>query len=169
MSTADNTAMRTHRCGDINTALEGNTVTVAGWAHRVRNLGGLVFIDVRDRWGEVQVVCEDQTSIAAGGRVKLESVLRVTGVVRPRPADMVNPDKPTGAVELAVRELELLNGCDPLPFQFDQIDGVEEEMRLRYRYPTRARPVGGSSRRKLLRCGNRNMTFRESTRRWHAP
>jgi aspartyl-tRNA synthetase len=126
--------MRSHRCGDVTSALVDQTVTVAGWAHRVRNLGGLVFIDVRDRWGEVQVVCEDEAGIAAAGRVKLESVLRVTGRVRPRPDDMVNPDKPTGAVELAVQELELLNGCNPLPFQFDQIDGVEEEMRLRYRY-----------------------------------
>ena len=134
MSTADNTSMRSHRCGDVTSALVDQTITIAGWAHRVRNLGGLVFIDVRDRWGEVQVVCEDEASIAAAGRVKLESVLRVTGRVRPRPDDMVNPDKPTGAVEMAVQDLELLNGCNPLPFQFEQIDGVEEEMRLRYRY-----------------------------------
>lgn len=134
MNTRDNASMRTHRCGEINTAHVDTNVTIAGWAHRIRDLGGVVFVDLRDRWGEVQVVCEGGDALAGVAAAKLECVLQVTGRVRPRPAEMVNPDKLTGAVEVEAVAVQVLNGCNPLPFQMDQIDGVEEEMRLRYRY-----------------------------------
>ncbi|MEZ4387638.1 MAG: aspartate--tRNA ligase [Candidatus Krumholzibacteriia bacterium] len=134
MNTHDTIALRTHRCGAISTAHVGDDVTLAGWAHRIRNLGGVIFIDLRDRWGEVQVVCESGDAVAGAAAAKLECVLQVQGRVRPRPADMVNPDKATGAVEVEAVAVQVLNGCNPLPFQMDQIGGVEEEMRLRYRY-----------------------------------
>jgi aspartyl-tRNA synthetase len=131
---------RTHRCGEISTALVGGEVRLAGWAARIRHLGGVVFVDLRDRWGEVQVVCEDGAprDLAAGFR--LESVLAVRGTVRPRPDGMANPDKPTGAVEVKADAVEILNDCAPLPFQIDQADRVEEELRLRYRYLHLRRP-----------------------------
>ncbi len=126
--------MRTHRCGAIGTALVGQEVRLTGWAARIRHLGGVVFVDLRDRWGEVQIVCEDGAPRDLASEFKLEAVLGVRGVVRPRPAGMANPDKATGAVEVVASEVEILNGCLPLPFQIDQVDRVEEELRLRYRY-----------------------------------
>jgi aspartyl-tRNA synthetase len=132
--TMNNQGLRTHRCGQISTAEIGQEVRLAGWAARIRHLGGLVFVDLRDRWGEVQIVCEDGAPRDLAGDFKLESVLAVRGVVRPRPDGMVNPDKPTGAVEVAASEVSILNTCLPLPFQLDQVDRVEEELRLRYRY-----------------------------------
>jgi aspartyl-tRNA synthetase len=128
------TSERTHPCGTIHSGLVGETVRLAGWAARVRDLGGVTFVDLRDRWGEVQVVCEDGQPLELAHRFKLESVLHVEGVVRPRPEGMVNPDKPTGAVEVVARRAEILNPCAPLPFQMDHLDNVEEELRLRYRY-----------------------------------
>jgi aspartyl-tRNA synthetase len=129
-----NPSQRTHRCGDISTAHVEQTVTLAGWARRIRDLGGVKFIDLRDRWGEVQVVCEAEPALGEASAARLECVLQVTGRVRPRPDDMVNPDKTSGAVEVVADTLTVLNGCNPLPFQMDQVDDVEEEMRLRYRY-----------------------------------
>ncbi len=134
------TALRTHRCGEVNAALVGETVSVAGWAARIRNLGGVVFVDLRDRYGELQIVCEDGQPLEAAGGFKLESVLRFTGEVRRRPEGMVNPDKATGEVELVARTAEVLNGCAPLPFQLDQADRAQEELRLKYRYIHLRRP-----------------------------
>ena len=133
-------SLRTHRCGEIGTSLVGREVKLSGWASRIRHLGGVVFVDLRDRWGEVQIVCEDGLPREMAGDFKLESVLHVRGKVRPRPDGMVNPDKATGAVEVVAREIEVLNGCAPLPFQIDQADRVEEELRLRYRYLHLRRP-----------------------------
>ncbi len=133
-------SLRTHRCGEVSTALVGREVRLAGWAARVRHLGGVVFVDLRDRWGEVQIVCEDGAPRELAVEFKLESVLHVRGEVRPRPDGMVNPDKRSGAVEVVAREVTILNGCAPLPFQIDQADRVEEELRLRYRYLQLRRP-----------------------------
>jgi aspartyl-tRNA synthetase len=133
-------SMRTHRCGEVGTSLVGREVRLAGWAARIRHLGGVVFIDLRDRWGEIQIVCEDGAPREMAADYKLEAVLHVRGLVRPRPDGMVNPDKPTGAVEVVAREIVILNGCAPLPFQIDQADRVEEELRLRYRYLHLRRP-----------------------------
>jgi len=118
----------------------GQEVRLSGWAGRIRDLGGVVFIDLRDRWGEVQAVCEEGEPLRRAKDVKLESVIAVHGTVRPRPAEMVNPDKPTGAVEVVVRELTILNPCAPLPFQLDQADKASEELRLKYRYVHLRRP-----------------------------
>ncbi len=126
--------LRTHRCGEINTHLVGQEVRLAGWASRIRDLGGVVFVDLRDRYGHVQVVCEGGQPLELAREFRLEAVLGVRGRVRPRPADMVNPDKPTGAVEVVAEQVEILNTCAPLPFQLDQVEGASEELRLKYRY-----------------------------------
>jgi len=122
------TGLRTHVCGKINEQLVGQTVKLAGWASRIRDLGGVVFVDLRDRWGIVQVVCEDGDPLELAKSFKLESVLGFTGEVRPRPEGMVNPDKPTGAVEVVARRAEILNTSAPL--------NATEELRMKHRYLT---------------------------------
>jgi len=136
-----NETMRTHRCGEINTHLVGSTVTVAGWAARIRNMGGLVFVDLRDRYGQVQVVCEGGQPLELAREFRLECVLRVCGTVRPRPEGMVNAEKETGAVEIVAGAATILNGCAPLPFQVDQAQDASEELRLKHRYIHLRHPV----------------------------
>ena len=140
MNPIDTGALRTHRCGEVNTGLIGQTVRLAGWAARIRNLGGVAFVDLRDRWGEIQIVCEDGAPRDLAADFRLEAVLHVVGVVRPRPEGMVNVDKATGAVEVVAREVTILNTCAPLPFPLDHAERVEEEMRLKYRYLHLRRP-----------------------------
>ncbi len=127
-------SMRTHRCGQVSESLVGQEVKLAGWASRIRDLGGVVFVDLRDRYGNVQVVCEDGTPLEMAKDFKLESVLGITGTVRPRPDDMVNPDMTTGAIEVVAAKVEILNTCLPLPFQIDQAEKASEELRLKHRY-----------------------------------
>lgn len=133
--------LRTHRCGEIDESLVGQEVRVAGWASRIRDLGGVVFVGLRDRYGVVQVVCEDGEPLATAKGFKLESVLGVLGSVRRRPEDMVNADMATGAIEIVVREVTVLNPCAPLPFQVDQAWEASEELRLKYRYIHLRHPV----------------------------
>jgi aspartyl-tRNA synthetase len=126
--------MRTHYCGQVNEQLVGQTVSVAGWVHRRRDHGGVIFVDLRDREGLVQIVFNpEQTEVfATAERLRSEFVVRVTGAVRERPPGTVNPGLASGRVEVLAAELELLNRSDPLPFQLDET--VNEELRLRYRY-----------------------------------
>ncbi len=126
--------MRTHYCGDVNETLVGTEVSVAGWVNRRRDHGGVIFVDLRDRDGLLQVVFDpDQAEIfEQAERVRGEWVLRVSGRVRPRPEGTANPGLPSGQVELLASELEILNRSDPLPFQLDE--EVREEVRLKYRY-----------------------------------
>jgi aspartyl-tRNA synthetase len=126
--------MRTHYCGQVNEQLLGASVAVAGWVHRRRDHGGVIFVDLRDREGLVQVVFHpDQQAIFANAeKLRHEFVVRVGGTVRARPDGTVNPALASGRVEIVAGELELLNRCDPLPFQLDET--VSEEVRLRYRY-----------------------------------
>ncbi len=128
------TTVRTHRCGAISTALVGETVRLAGWASRIRDMGGVIFVTLRDRWGIVQVVCEGGQPLASAKSFKLESVLSIEGKVRLRPEDMVNPDMSTGAVEVVAERATVLNMAAPLPFQLDQAEKASEELRLKYRY-----------------------------------
>ncbi|MHB8562947.1 MAG: aspartate--tRNA ligase [Acidiferrobacteraceae bacterium] len=127
--------MRTHYCGNIDASLSGTTVDLCGWVNRRRDHGGVVFIDLRDREGVVQVVFNPERAdiFAAVESVRSEFVLRVHGVVRPRPPGTENPQLRSGAVEVAVSELEILNRSEPLPFQLDEPD-VSESVRLKYRY-----------------------------------
>jgi aspartyl-tRNA synthetase len=126
--------MRTHYCGFVTEQLLGQTVTVAGWVHRRRDHGGVIFVDLRDREGLVQLVFNpDQPELFAGAeKLRNEFVVSVTGTVRDRPAGTVNTHLQTGRVEIVATALEVLNRSDPLPFQLDEV--VSEEVRLRYRY-----------------------------------
>ncbi|UCE89284.1 MAG: aspartate--tRNA ligase, partial [Pseudomonadota bacterium] len=133
--------MRSHYCGDINAGHIGEEMTVCGWVHRRRDHGGVIFIDLRDRQGLLQVVFDPDTpeTFATAERVRNEYVLRVRGRIRQRPEGTENPDLPTGSVELLGLELEILNRADTPPFQLDDED-VAEEHRLRYRYIDLRRP-----------------------------
>jgi aspartyl-tRNA synthetase len=126
--------MRTHYCGEVNESLVGSELTVAGWVHRRRDHGGVIFVDLRDREGLLQVVFDPSASevFAEAERVRGEWVLKVTGKVRPRPDGTVNPNLRSGQVELLAREIEVLNRAEPIPFQLDE--EVKEEVRLKYRY-----------------------------------
>jgi aspartyl-tRNA synthetase len=127
--------MRSHYCGAVNESLIGQNVTLCGWAHRRRDHGGVIFVDLRDREGLVQVVFDpdQKNAFAAAESVRNEFVLRVTGAVRRRPAGTENPHLATGAVEVAASGIEILNRAEPLPFQLDETD-VSEPVRLKYRY-----------------------------------
>ena len=127
--------MRSHYCGHVSEALLGEEVSVCGWVHRRRDHGGVIFIDLRDREGLLQVVFDPDTPDAfeIAERVRSEYVLRVEGKVRERPEGTVNPELATGQVEVLGRCLEVLNRSDPPPFQLDE-DTAGEETRLRYRY-----------------------------------
>jgi aspartyl-tRNA synthetase len=127
-------SMRTHYCGEVNERLVGSTVAVAGWVHRRRDHGGVIFVDLRDRDGLLQVVFDPDAAavFAEAERVRNEWVLKVTGTVRPRPAGTANPNLASGQVELLAREIEVLNRSEPIPFQLDE--EVKEETRLKYRY-----------------------------------
>ena len=126
--------MRTHYCGAVGAPLIGQVVTVAGWAQRRRDHGGVIFVDLRDRAGLLQVVFDpDHPSMfATAEKVRNEYVLKVTGLVRARPSGTANANLKSGEVELLAQRLEILNRCEPLPFQLDE--HVSEEVRLRYRY-----------------------------------
>ncbi len=135
--------MRTHFCGEIRAADIGNEITVSGWVHHRRDHGGVIFIDLRDREGVIQVVFDPdaEEAFALAERVRGEYVLRVTGRVRARPEGTENPELPTGEVELLARQLEILNTSETPPFQVDiEDDEVSEELRLRYRYLDLRRP-----------------------------
>ena len=126
--------MRTHYCGQVGESSIGQVVTVAGWAHRRRDHGGVIFVDLRDREGLLQIVFDpDRAQVfAMAERVRNEYVLKVTGLVRVRPGGTANANLKSGQVELLCQELEILNRSEPLPFQLDE--HVSEEVRLRFRY-----------------------------------
>jgi aspartyl-tRNA synthetase len=126
--------MRTHYCGQVDEKLIGQTVEVAGWVHRRRDHGGIIFVDLRDREGLLQVVFDPDMAdvFREAERLRNEFVIRVKGRIRERPAGTVNANLASGRVELLASELELLNRSEPLPFQLDE--QVGEEVRLKYRY-----------------------------------
>jgi aspartyl-tRNA synthetase len=123
--------IRTHTAGSLRAEHDGQTVTLTGWVARRRDHGGVAFIDLRDAAGFVQVVIRDE-QVAAG--LRNEFCLRVVGQVTKRPAGNANPALPTGDIEVAAFEVEVLNEAAPLPFQIDEHVEVGEEVRLRYRY-----------------------------------
>ena len=141
--------MRSHYCGQVDSRLIDQTIEVAGWVHRRRDHGGIIFIDLRDREGLLQIVFDPQfpALFKEAERLRNEFVIRVKGRVRARPAGTVNENLASGEVELLTEELELLNRAEPLPFQLDETVG--EELRLRYRYLDLRREV--MSRRLRLR------------------
>jgi aspartyl-tRNA synthetase len=126
--------MRSHYCGHVDRSLIGRNVAVAGWVHRRRDHGGVIFVDLRDREGLVQVVFDpDRPEVFADAeRLRGEYVLSVVGRVRERPEGTVNPNMPTGEVEILAHELVILNKSKTPPFHHDE--PASEELRLRYRY-----------------------------------
>jgi aspartyl-tRNA synthetase len=135
---------RTDLAGTLRDRDVGREVTLCGWVHGRRDHGGVIFVDLRDHSGVVQAVCNPTESAAAhekAGHVRLEYVVAVQGVVRPRPPDTVNPDLPTGTIEVMVSRLRVLNASRPTPFAVDDVAETNEASRLRYRYLDLRRPV----------------------------
>ena len=126
--------MRTHYCGEVDASLVGKTVTLCGWAHRRRDHGGVIFIDLRDREGLAQVVFnpDREAAFRIAEKVRNEFVLRVTGALRKRPEGSTNPELRSGEVELVAHEVEILNASATPPFQLDD-DNLSEEVRLEHR------------------------------------
>jgi aspartyl-tRNA synthetase len=127
--------MRSHYCGEIDRSLIDKTISVAGWIHRRRDHGGVIFVDLRDREGILQVVfdpSDDAAMFAFAEGLRSEFVIRVSGRVRHRPEGTVNPNMPTGEVELLAAELEVVSPSETPPFHHDE--HASEELRLRYRY-----------------------------------
>lgn len=133
--------MRSHYCGELNLSHIGQQVNLCGWVHRRRDHGGVIFVDLRDREGLVQVVFDPDTPqiFELAEHIRNEYVIRVEGKVRNRPEGTVNANMPTGQVEVLGVELEILNPAETPPFQIDE-DDVHEETRLRYRYVDLRRP-----------------------------
>ena len=135
--------MRTQYCGDLNSRHTGQEVVLCGWVQRRRDHGGVIFIDLRDREGLVQVVFDpDRAEVfARAEQVRSEYVLKITGCVRPRPEGTINPDLPTGEIEILGLDLEILNAAETPPIQLDShAADASEELRLRYRYLDLRRP-----------------------------
>ena len=134
--------MRSHLCGEVKGDCEGEEVEVYGWVHRRRDHGGVIFLDVRDHSGILQVVFDPdfKDSFEVADSVRNEYVLRATGRVRKRPAGSENPDMVTGEVEVLGSDLEVLNEAKTPPFQLDEYSEAGEDIRLRYRYLDLRRP-----------------------------
>ncbi|MDX9980419.1 MAG: aspartate--tRNA ligase, partial [Lentisphaeria bacterium] len=130
------TPLRTHTCNELNAAHVGQTVRLAGWVNSCRDLGGMVFIDLRDREGVTQLFLDPVAAadlMPAVRRIREEFVVGIEGLVRPRPANMVNRERATGAIEVEVKKLDILNAARPMPFNLDD-PAVGEDLRLKYRY-----------------------------------
>jgi aspartyl-tRNA synthetase len=133
---------RTHTCGELRATHVGADATLLGWVHRVRDLGGVLFIDVRDRAGVTQVVFDkdDEALIAKAKRLRSEFVVGVVGKVRRRSPETVNSKLPTGEVEIVVKQLAVLNEAKTPPFPVADETPVSEDVRLKYRYLDLRRP-----------------------------
>jgi len=133
--------MRTHYCGQLNAALDGQTVTLCGWAHRRRDHGGVIFIDLRDREGLAQIVCDPDRAdmFAIAESIRNEFCLKITGKVRPRPAGTTNANLASGEIEILCHEIEVLNASVTPPFQLDE-ENLSENVRLTHRVIDLRRP-----------------------------
>ena len=140
---SDTFSLHTHSCGELRSADIGETVTLTGWVARRRDLGGFIFVDLRDRAGITQVTfdpdCGDE-AFAAAETVRPEWPVKVTGVVRARPEGQANERMATGEVEVLASELEVLGKSLTPPFQIDDSVETNEDIRLRYRYLDLRRP-----------------------------
>ncbi|WP_234853782.1 aspartate--tRNA ligase [Paracoccus everestensis] len=128
-------AYRSHTCGDLTAAHAGETVRLSGWVHRVRDHGGVLFVDLRDHYGMTQVLADsDSPVLAAMDRLRAETVIRIDGRVKLRDASLVNPKLPTGAIEVYATDLEVLGPSDELPLPVFGDQEYPEETRLAYRF-----------------------------------
>ena len=135
--------LRTHTCGQLRKSEVGQSVTVCGWVDSRRDHGGLVFIDIRDRYGKLQVVFDPQQcpeAHALAGSARNEDVLRITGQVAARADKDVNPKLPTGEIDLKATNLEVLNRSRVVPFEPSTTTPPNEELRLKYRFIDLRRP-----------------------------
>jgi aspartyl-tRNA synthetase len=134
--------MRSHYCGDLRVEQVDEEVTIVGWVHRRRDHGGVIFLDVRDREGVIQVVFDPdrEASFALADSVRNEYVIEINGLVRNRPNGTINPDMGTGEVEVLGKELKILNKSETPPFQLDDHQQVSEEVRLKNRFMDLRRP-----------------------------
>jgi aspartyl-tRNA synthetase len=156
------TMRRTTTCGALRRADAGKTVILNGWVHRKRDHGGISFINLRDRYGLTQVVVDSDASAslkAVSEELRNEYCIAVEGQVRSRPDSMVNPEMPTGEIEVVAQGLVILSRCEVLPFQIDEESDAKEELRLKYRYLDLR--TGGMQRRIKLR---NDVTF--AVREW---
>ncbi len=134
---------RTHTCGDLNKDAIGQKVTLAGWVNRRRDHGGLVFLDIRDRYGLTQVICDSERSAEAhriASELRSEYVVQISGTVVPRLAGTENPNLSTGDIEIAAEHIEILNPSRTTPFPISDNIQVDESLRLKYRYLDLRRP-----------------------------
>ena len=134
---------KSHNCGELGLADVGKEVSLAGWVDRLRDLGGVNFIDLRDRSGVVQIVSDPERSAdvhQALTPVRTEWVIKVVGVVQKRPEGMENLDLATGEIEVEIKQVEILNPAKTPPFLINQEEEVEEQTRLKYRYLDLRRP-----------------------------
>ena len=128
-------AYRSHTCADLSLENKGNNVRLSGWVHRVRDHGGVLFLDLRDHYGITQVICDpDSPAFAEMEKVRAEWCVRIDGTVKARDESLVNPKLPTGAIEVYAREIEVLGSAAELPLQVFGDQEYPEETRLRYRY-----------------------------------
>jgi len=137
------TLRRSHRCGEVMTAQVGDEIILAGWVHRRRDHGGVIFVDLRDRTGIVQVVFRPESAPEAHTRAHLlrsEWVLMVRGEIERRSDETINPNMPTGTIEVNVRELRILNSASVPPFAIEEEIEVDEQVRLRHRLHDLRRP-----------------------------
>src|SRR6056300_2097556 len=128
-------AYRSHTCADLNKSNVGETVRLSGWVHRVRDHGGVLFIDLRDHYGVTQLLCDPDSPVFADvEKVRSEWCIRIDGIVKARDASLVNPKIPTGEIEVFIRDLEVLGAANELPLTVFGDQEYPEETRLRYRY-----------------------------------
>lgn len=135
--------MKTLTCGELRESHVGQTVTLAGWVNRRRDQGGLIFIDLRDRWGLVQIVVDEQESPEAHAifhSARSEYVLQVTGTVRRRPEGTENPEMATGTIDIVAEHVKLLNPSKVPPFLINRDENIDEARRMQYRYLDLRRP-----------------------------
>ncbi|OGO94597.1 MAG: aspartate--tRNA ligase [Coxiella sp. RIFCSPHIGHO2_12_FULL_42_15] len=134
--------MRSHYSHEVNNSLINKEITLCGWVHRRRDHGGLIFIDLRDNRGIVQIVCDpkNKAPFEIANQLRNEYVIQVTGSIQPRPTGTINPELASGEVELIANKLNILNVAQPLPFNIDDYQEVGEEVRLRYRFLDLRRP-----------------------------
>ncbi len=129
--------LKTHSCGELRASDTGQTVTLAGWVNRRRDMGGVIFIDLRDRAGKTQIVVDSgrtEAGFATAEQIRSEYVVQVTGVVSIRPEGQENDSLPTGKIEVLADSVTILNAAKTTPFVIDRDENVDESLRLRYRY-----------------------------------